>query len=60
LLGFSAGIEALSGSAMPKASIAVAIVLAVYMPPQAPAPGQDFRTMSPRRASSIRPATYSP
>ena len=27
---------------MPSASIADAMVLAVYMPPQAPAPGQDF------------------
>ena len=31
---------------MPIASIAEAIVLAVYMPPQAPAPGQAWRTMS--------------
>ena len=60
LPGCSAGIEALSGSDMPKASIAVAMVLAVYIPPQAPAPGQEWRTMSPRRVSSIRPATYSP
>ena len=31
---------------MPRASIAEAIVLAVYMPPQAPAPGQAWRTTS--------------
>ena len=31
---------------MPKASIAEAMVLAVYIPPQAPAPGQLRRTMS--------------
>ena len=30
------------------------------VPPQAPAPGQEWRTMSLRRVSSIRPATYSP
>jgi hypothetical protein len=40
--------------------MAVAMVLAVYMPPQAPAPGQAWRTTSARRESSIRPATYSP
>ena len=38
--GSSAGIDELYGSDMPMASIAEAIVLAVYMPPQAPAPGQ--------------------
>ena len=38
--GSSAGVDELYGSDMPSASIAEAIVLAVYMPPQAPAPGQ--------------------
>ena len=45
---------------MPSASIADAIVLAVYMPPQAPAPGQAWRTMSKRVASSMRSAMNSP
>ena len=35
-----AGGAALPGSAMPSASATLAIVLAVYMPPQAPSPGQ--------------------
>ena len=38
--GSSAGVDELYGNDMPSASIADAIVLAVYMPPQAPAPGQ--------------------
>lgn len=42
------------------ASMALAIVLAVYMPPQAPAPGHAFRTMSCLYFSSIRPAAYAP
>ncbi len=42
------------------ASIAEAIVLAVYMPPQAPAPGQLWRTMAARSSSEILPARYSP
>ena len=37
-----AGLEELYGSAIPNASIAEAIVFAVYIPPQAPAPGQAF------------------
>ena len=60
LPGSTAGMLALSGSDIPRASIAVAMVLAVYMPPQAPAPGHAWRTMLARRESSIRPATYSP
>ena len=39
---------------MPIASIAEAIVLAVYMPPQAPAPGQAFCTTSSRCSSVNR------
>ena len=38
---------------MPRASMAEAMVLAVYMPPQAPAPGQEFLTMLSRVWSSI-------
>ena len=45
---------------MPSASIAHAMVLAVYMPPQAPAPGHEWRTMSERLASSMRPAEKAP
>ena len=40
---------------MPRASMAEAIVLAVYMPPHAPAPGHAFRTMSKRWSSVSRP-----
>ena len=42
LSGLKAGLDALYGKLMPKASIALAIVLAVYIPPHAPAPGQAF------------------
>ena len=41
---------------MPIASIAVAMVFAVYMPPQAPAPGQALRTISARSSSPMVPA----
>ncbi len=47
--GFSlpvAGLEELYGKVIPKASIALAIVFAVYIPPQAPAPGQAFSITS--------------
>ena len=40
--------------------MATAIVLAVYMPPQAPAPGHECWTMSSRCSSVIVPARYSP
>jgi len=43
------------GRLMPSASIATAIVFAVYIPPQAPAPGQALRTISRRVSSSIAP-----
>ena len=39
-----AGVQEEYGSDMPSASIADAIVLAVYIPPQAPGPGQDVWT----------------
>ena len=45
---------------MPIASIADAIVLAVYMPPHAPAPGQACATTSARSSSLNRPAKNSP
>ncbi len=60
LPGSSAGIDELYGSDRPSASIATAIVFAVYMPPHAPAPGQAWRTMSSRCSSVIVPARYSP
>jgi 3-hydroxyacyl-CoA dehydrogenase/enoyl-CoA hydratase/3-hydroxybutyryl-CoA epimerase len=44
----------------PSASIAEAIVFAVYIPPQAPAPGQACRTISERSVSSILSAMNSP
>ena len=40
--------------------MADAMVLAVYIPPQAPAPGQEWRTMSLPLWSSMLPARYSP
>ena len=40
-----AGFDELKGKVIPKASIADAIVFAVYIPPQAPAPGQAFSTI---------------
>ena len=39
-----AGMDELKGRLMPIASMALAMVLAVYMPPQAPGPGQAFLT----------------
>ena len=45
---------------MPIASIAEDMVLAVYIPPQAPAPGQAFLTIDLNSLSSIFPATFSP
>lgn len=56
----SAGAEDDPGSDIPIASIADAIVFAVYMPPHAPAPGHAFRMTSLRSPSSIVPLTASP
>mmetsp|Transcript_809 Transcript_809/g.3145 ORF Transcript_809/g.3145 Transcript_809/m.3145 type:complete len:206 (+) Transcript_809:652-1269(+) len=58
--GSSAGMDDEYGSVMPSASAADAIVLAVYIPPQAPAPGHELRTMSARSSSSMAPAMYWP
>jgi hypothetical protein len=44
LSGSSAGMEDENGRLIPSASMAEAIVLAVYMPPHAPAPGHACRT----------------
>ena len=40
----------------PSASAALAIVLAVYMPPQAPSPGQIARSIASTSSRVIRPA----
>ena len=60
LSGSVAGVEELYGSVMPSASDAVDIVLAVYMPPHAPAPGQACRTTAFIDASVRLPCTNSP
>ena len=56
----SAGGAALPGSDMPSASAALAIVLAVYMPAQAPSPGQVARSISPSLSWVIRPRAQAP
>ena len=43
------------GSDMPSASMAEAMVFAVYMPPQLPAPGMAFSSISASSLSSSRP-----
>ena len=43
------------GSDMPSASIEEDIVLAVYMPPQAPTPGSAQRSMQSKSSRSILP-----
>ena len=60
LFELTAGFDELYGNAMPSASIEEAMVLAVYIPPQAPAPGQAFFTICLNSDSSIVPATFSP
>jgi hypothetical protein len=45
LASLKAGLEELYGNAIPNASIAEAMVFAVYIPPHAPAPGQAFSTI---------------
>ena len=51
--GWTAGVEEVMGRAMPMVSMAAAMVLAVYMPPQAPAPGQACTTTSSSCSSVI-------
>ena len=53
-------IEEENGNDIPNASIAEAIVFAVYIPPQAPDPGQDFFIISLYSLLSIVPVTFSP
>ena len=60
LLPSSAGLLLLPGTVMPNVSIAVASVFAVYIPPQAPAPGHALRMISNRCSSFISPARYCP
>ena len=48
------------GRLMPIASMTDDMVLAVYIPPQEPAPGQAFRSTSSSSAASIFPAACSP
>ena len=55
-----AGGAALPGSDMPSASAALAIVLAVYMPPQAPSPGQIARSIASTSSRLIRPRAQAP
>ena len=45
---------------MPMASMTEDMVLAVYIPPQEPAPGQALRSTSSSSAASIFPAACSP
>jgi hypothetical protein len=48
----NAGLDELYGKLKPNASIADDIVFAVYIPPQAPAPGQAF-FITPLKSSSL-------
>nr|GMD84649.1 Uncharacterised protein [Ipomoea batatas] len=58
--GSSAGVEELLGRDIPIVSIADAIVFAVYIPPQAPAPGHEVRITFILCSSLTEPLTYSP
>ncbi len=60
LLLLIAGFDDVYGKLIPNASIAEAIVFAVYIPPQAPAPGHAFLTTFLNSVSLIVPATFSP
>ena len=55
-----AGGAALPGSDMPSASAALAMVLAVYMPPHAPSPGQMARSMASTSSRGISPRAHAP
>ena len=55
-----AGGAALPGSDMPSASAAAAMVFAVYMPPQAPSPGQMARSMVSTSSRDISPRAHAP
>ena len=60
LASSTAGTLALPNGATPRNSQAIAIVLAVNWPPQAPAPGQAWSSRSRSRASLILPAACAP
>jgi hypothetical protein len=63
LSAFSASSAAIvdePGRLIPIASMAEDIVLAVNIPPHAPAPGQAFRSISPSSFASIFPAACAP
>ncbi len=55
-----AGGAALPGSDMPRASAAEAMVLAVYMPPHAPSPGQIARSIASTSSRGISPRAQAP
>ena len=55
-----AGGAAEPGRLMPSASAADAMVLAVYMPPQAPSPGQMARSILSTSSRVIRPLMQAP
>ena len=56
----TAGGAADPGSDIPMASAALAIVFAVYMPPQAPSPGQIARSMVSTSSRDMRPREHAP
>ena len=56
----TAGGAALPGKDMPSPSAAEAIVFAVYIPPQAPSPGQIARSMASTSSRDIRPRAQAP
>ncbi len=58
--GSSAGNDAENGSDNPRHSMNDDIVFAVYIPPHAPAPGHEWRTISFRSSSVINPASFCP
>jgi hypothetical protein len=60
LAGDSAGFDDDPGRQRPMASIAVLIVLAVYIPPQAPAPGQACCSRSSITSLGVRPISPAP
>ena len=60
LAGSMAGMELKPTGEMPRSSSTIDIVLAVYWPPQAPAPGQATASSSRRSASLMRPAETAP
>lgn len=55
-----AGGAALPGNDMPRASAALAIVFAVYMPPHAPSPGQIARSIRSTSSRLISPRAQAP